>query len=174
VAIDIAYLHRHHYARLANKPYNSIATALSDNEVVLTVNAYNDDDEIAAKQRRIFRVDLQNQLMSENPNLSYDDMIGTMVTMASELFRGAAKFIGSWPSSSAYYAVDVIFDTENALKSDGKFIPQAKLLEVNFMGDMEAARLGSPTVEEYDEWVNDLITCLAMKQPVDPTRHTRL
>lgn len=168
----VAYLHRHHYARLANKAYDS--SQLNDHEVVLTVNAYSEDLDIASKQTRLSRLDLQNQLISDYPDLSYDEMMDTMVRMVSELLRGAAAIIGSWPFSSAYYSIDVIFDTEDAMKSDGKFIPQAKLLEVNFMGDMEIARLGSATAEEYEEWVDDLITCLATTRPMDPHRHTRL
>lgn len=102
---------------------------------MLTVNAYNDDEEIANKQTRIFREDLKRELIEENPDLDHPAMMKGLEDMMRELFGGLAPSIGSWPASSAYYAVDVIFDANESSRSpQGSFIPQAKLLEVNFMG----------------------------------------
>lgn len=105
------------------------------------------------------------ELLKENSELKYYDMMFSMVSMFSELFQGISHSVGNWPNSSAYYAIDVMFD-----QSMDKNIPIAKLIEINFMGDWEASRLGSAYEEEYYEWVGDLINCLASKCPVNSDR----
>lgn len=159
----VAYVHKHHYGRLANKPYSE--SGLLDHEVFLTVNGYNDDCEIASRYQRILREDLKSELLQENPTLDYNAMMQTMIDMLRELFQGAAIGIGSWPASSAYYSVDVIFDTASCSRSP--FIPQAKLVEVNFMGDMTSAKIASKSDEEFKDWATDLVLCLCTKKPLN-------
>lgn len=135
------------YARLANKPYD--AKNLSDNEVALTVNCYNEDDEIASRQMRMNRAEIKDAMMQEYPWIDFEIMIvGQIESLLSELFSGVASSVGNWPSSSAYYAVDIIFDTEPSTEEVAvesvfsssssslhhQFLPVAKLLEVNYMG----------------------------------------
>ena len=84
-------------------------------------------------------------------------MIEKVFLLLSELFGGIARSIGHWPQSSAYYAVDVIFDNNEC--SDG--VPSAKLIEVNFMGDWTGVEYAvKDRVDLYTQWANDLITGL--------------
>lgn len=105
-----AYMHELYYARLANKVYSNQSNHLQDNEIALTVNAYSTNINIAKKQSRLTRKQLKFKLLQQYPGLNYDDMINKMVLMLKELFQGLASSVGKWPQSSAYYAVDVIFD----------------------------------------------------------------
>ena len=78
--------------------------------------------------------------------------------MFSQLFRGVAPLVGTWPQSRAYYAVDVVIDD-----SDRK-APQPKLCEVNFMGNFGALRVAAEQagrIDLYHEWANDLMLALA-------------
>lgn len=150
-----AYMHTLFYARLANKLYN--VKEIVDQEVVLTVSAYNEDMDIANKQTRMTSEDLKSQLIQENPSLDYDAMILTMQDMVKDLFSSVATSIGEWPQCSAYYGVDAIFDHHCDLR------PQAKLIEVNFMGDWKGVKGICRDEDQFNEWVNDLVTCLATR-----------
>src|SRR5690349_21795606 len=101
---NIGYFNTGYYARLANKVYD--ISNIVDPEVVLTVNAYNTDVNIASKQERLNAIDLQHALLEEYPLLNYEEMMQRVHVMLTELFRGVAPSIGYWPRSSAYYGVD--------------------------------------------------------------------
>jgi hypothetical protein len=179
--VIVAYVHELFYARLANKQYS--IEELMDNEVAITVNAYAEDIEIANKQQRIFHHNLEAELKSSYSNLNFKAMIKNSHTLLGELFGGAANSIGSWPNSSAYYSVDIIFDTSDAeLLSDNEkadksinesiVVPSSKLIEVNFMGDWHSVEIAVDKKEQYEQWANDLVTVLATN--VDVSKNLRL
>ena len=71
-----------------------------------------------------------------------------------EVFGGLAPLVGHWPRSSAYYAVDVLFDNAANVDNDDFSrkpfaTPVPKLVEINFMGDWQA--LKKITVMENEE-----------------------
>lgn len=187
-----AYLHCGYYARVANKEYCTDSEALHDNEVMLSVSAYSTDKTIAAKQLRLTKEELRDAIGAERgctapattkttqtgeaaEGLDYDRMISTMHDLLSEVFRGVAPSVGCWPRSSAYYSVDVMFD--DAPEYLGQ--PQAKLIEINYMGDWKAMFNSTKSTDDhfaegYVEWLQDMMKCLATSQEMDPTRNFRL
>lgn len=157
-------MHLLFYARLANKPYNE--KEVTDAEVVLTVSAYSDNHDIAARQGRMTSAELRQALLTEYPTLDWEYMIASMRNMMSDLFGKAANSVGCWPQSSAYYAVDVLFDGSTVSDSCA-FTPQPFVLEVNFMGDWKGVRAISNDLEEFNEWAHDLFLCLGTRKPLD-------
>jgi hypothetical protein len=164
-----AYVHNFFYARLANKAYD--ASRLDDEEVALTVSAYDVDTAKAQRQerrtrdelraaflRRYFDVELGPEGLLSGSDAEYkeglawwDQTVSRVHAMLRELFSGVAPSIGHWPRSRAYYGVDVIFDASDPsyITSKGVTIPtpMPKLVEVNYMGDwhgIEGALEGHP------------------------------
>ena len=179
-------MHHLFYARLANKPYS--VDQLHDDKVAITVCAYDEDETIASMQERMLNVDMKKELEKQYPGLRYDDMIERTYDLLSDLFGKAAASIGEWPQSSAYYSIDVIFDTskcslrsadgevaqsvfDNNLLNDA-LTPQPKLLEVNFMGDWHGVEAAVHRREDYEQWVSDLVTVIATND--DLQEHPRL
>lgn len=183
--INVAYVHDLFFARLANEDYD--VHQLMEKEVVLTVTAYDEDPNVANRQQRLSREQLISQLLLEDETLNVDGMIDAMNAMLGDLFGSIAPSIGSWPACSAYYAVDVIFDAANPVKSGGllgmgsnlsvsinhqddKWIPCPKLIEVNFMGDWQGvSRLSSDIDAQegnghpqyyFHQWIEDMMTVL--------------
>ena len=115
-----AYLHDLFYARLANKAYKE-ANIECDDEAVLTVSAYNADEEIAKKQHRLsrrkLRFALENEARENGRTLDWTSMMESIRNLCSELFSNSAEVIGSWPYSSAMYGVDIIFDDSASMFS---------------------------------------------------------
>lgn len=156
------YMPHFYYARLANKEYD-LASVEMDSEVALTVSGYNENKEIASKQERLTRAALRRELLEENPTLDFDGMMQRVNVMLTELFSGVGRSVGTWPRSSAYYSVDVLFDNHET-------VPLPKLLEVNFMGDVRAVE-SAMKMEMQEEgglclqdWVDDLVTVLATNE----------
>ena len=160
-----AYVHNLFYARLANKAYD--INKIKDNEVMLTVNCYSDNEDIANKQQRLTREKLKIALESEYEGLNWEEeSIERMYTLLAEFFGGVSSSIGSWPNSRAYYAVDIIFDHTNQ-------IPMPYLVEVNFMGDLHGME-NAFEPDDYHSWVNDMILALALKDELDSSRFRKL
>lgn len=157
-----------HYARLANKPYS--IDKLDDQEIALTVSAYHEDEAIANAQERRFHTELDDCFVAQYGEgvIDTNGMWSSTLQLLRELFgTGAAKEIGTWPNSSAYYGVDIIFDAAQLTLSsiDGVqgFIPQPKLLEVNFLGDWHGVEVAVGDKKElYHEWVRDLLQVLVL------------
>jgi hypothetical protein len=85
----------------------------------------------------------------ENPGLSFDELMGTVEDMMGDLFGGVAPSIGHWPSSCAYYSIDVIFDAaefydDSSIDEDNKRAETATGTEV-----------ASDTSASYDESIAD-------------------
>ncbi len=160
-------MHTLHYARLANKAYD--VHSLADKEVSITVAAYDEDLAIAEKQARLLYDDLQAALEQENPGLRYSAMVERTRKMLSELFRGAARTIGEWPQSSAYYSVDVIYDDCDRAEMSGneaEYTPAPRLIEVNFMGDWHGVEAAVKSRDDYQQWAEDLMVVLATRNDV--------
>lgn len=117
------FVHNNFYARLANKPYDT--AALHSSEVAITVNAYDEDESIAAKQERLKFDELRNVILQEVWELSVEDaetdryrdglrwwegVVQSIYQTLRELFGGIAPTVGEWPLSRAYYAVDVMLE----------------------------------------------------------------
>lgn len=130
--------------------------------MALTVCAYDEDERIANMQERAFHTDLE-RLMAEQYGEGRIDVSGMhdrTITMLRELFAGAGMEIGTWPNSSAYYAVDLIYEGPPA-DLQSVFTPQPKLLEVNFMGDWHGVEAAVGTdMRLYYEWATDLFLTL--------------
>ena len=173
-----AYMSEYFYARLANNAYNE--SELTDPEIVLTVNAYNENELIAGKQERESYEGLATSLGLDD--YVTNDRTGkkvqrfslveeAIVRVMSHLFSGAGRSIGKWPKSSAYYCVDIILDwdydsidigTGNSSDCDscdnmfhtGWFkkmgIPVPKLIEVNYMGDLHAFEMAMQSLPPRD------------------------
>lgn len=157
----VAYTHQIRYGRLANKPYS--VKDLDDFQVALTVCAYDEDEEIANKQERVYYTDLEKCMEEQyGPNkIDVEEMHNRTVKMLRELFTGAGKEIGTWPNSSAYYAVDLIYEGPPCGYTE-KFTPQPKLLEVNFMGDWHGVEAAvGDQLPLYHQWATDLFLTLA-------------
>ena len=170
-----AYLHRGYYARLANKPYDPAQLAKRDPEEFLSVSAYSSDRSAAERQERMTNKELGAALAEEVPSLNYGAMTERMVQLLRELFSEVAPSIGSWPRSSAYYAVDVLFDNHPAYASQ----PTPILLEVNYMGDWIAMSNSTESTMEhfspdYIDWVRDLLCCLGTSAPMNLDRNIKL
>lgn len=161
-----AYVHNLFYARLANKVYD--VTKVKDNEVMLTVNCYSEDEDIANKQQRLTRNNLKIALENEyKDSLNWEqDSIESMYTLLTEFFGGVARSIGSWPNSRAYYAVDIIFDHSDE-------IPMPYLVECNFMGDWHGMQ-NAFEPDDYHQWVNDILLSLASKDELDSSKFRKL
>ena len=166
-----AFMCEYYYARLANKPYD--AKHLGDSEIVLTVNAYNEDDSIASKQERVSYENLASELGLDD--IVVDEVTGeatsrfqilerSIIDMMSHLFSSSGRSIGVWPQSSAYYCVDVILDWDwdasqskcnhimfNVDRFRKMKIPVPKLIEINFMGDFHAFEMAMMKLPYHDE-----------------------
>jgi hypothetical protein len=164
-----AYMHELVYARLANKTYDE--TNLDDQEVALTVSGYHEDASIAAQQERMDRFTLRREL--ESQGVDFDLLMHKVHLMMSELFSGLGRSVGHWPLSSAYYSLDVLFDAENGC--------QPKLVEVNYMGDVQAVEKAAGMETEtppggrlpLQDWVDDLI-CVMVTNEKPSSRCVRL
>ena len=55
---------------------------------------------------------------SHEPHIQWGVVERDIKRLVYELFHGVRETIGEWPCSSAYYAVDVILDTEVAPSFD--------------------------------------------------------
>ncbi len=162
------YLHELHYARVAHKPYS--VGDVDDPLVGITVCAYHDDEEIAKLQKRVFYKNLDHELQLQygDDKIDFEEMKNRVVKMFSELFRGSGKGIGNWPNSTAYYAVDVIFDSQGIDETEIKFVPQPKLVEVNFLGDWHGAANAVDDISVYHQWCHDVVSTLATNElPLD-------
>jgi len=170
VVLIIAYLHEFHFARLAPKPYD--IDQITDPLVGLTVCAYDEDETIANQQERVLYSHLPEELNQQYCNharkIDCVAMQAKVVAMFSELFSKAGQGIGTWPNSTAYYSVDVIFDAQDMNANDDEkeeaaamFVPQPKLVEVNFLGDWHgpAAAVGED-VGLYHQWATDIVSTL--------------
>lgn len=174
VLLLTAYVPQLHYARLANKPYSM--KELDNREVALTVSAYDEDEAIANAQERHVHTEFQSCLDAQYGDNVVDSsaMWTRTLEMLRELFgSAAAKEIGSWPNSSAYYGVDVIYDASGltAAIEQGStvtgFVPQPKLVEVNFLGDWHVVDMAVKDDKElYHHWVRDLLQVLVMTEQV--------
>jgi hypothetical protein len=188
-----AYLHELYYARLANKIYE--IALLQDQEVALTVSAYDENKEIAGKQERCLYTEIPSILKADYGEgvIDIDTMKDKTFQMFQDIFGNAGNHeIGHWPNSSAYYGIDVIYDASeyyNAItnhtataylepsqplpRPQQRFVPEPKLLEINFMGDWHGLEVAvGDQLELYYQWVEDLLTVLATK--VDLNNHPRL
>lgn len=178
-------MHNFYYARLANKAYEYDAAKMQDNEMALTVCAYDEDEEIAARQRRLHRGRLQPILEEElGPLFDWSVFEHGVRNVLSKLLRGAAPSIGEWSRSRAYYSFDIIIDASEVADVecedyscdvplavgliDGqvmRLVP--KLLEVNFIGDWHGVEHAMDTPDAYHQWIKDLLTYLTTD--VDPS-----
>ena len=86
------------------------------------------------------REQLRGRLLAQGADWAY--MEQGLRQMLFELFSGVGASVGRWPQSSAYYAVDVVFDSSTAR-------PLPKLLEVNYMGDLKGVHLCSASEDAY-------------------------
>lgn len=160
------YVHNLYFARLANKPYDS--TQVHDNEIMLTVNCYSEDEDVANRQQRMTKENLKINLETEYDGLKWDDCIESMYRLLYELFYGVKDSIGKWPDSKAYYAVDIIFDHSTT-------IPIPKLVEVNFMGDWHGIfHIVEGDNEKFHQWCNEILQSLVMTNELDPNKFRKL
>lgn len=90
---------------------------------------------------------------SERPDLSWSTIEQRIRTLVYELFSNLGESIGSWPSSTAYYAIDVILDDESGIDV------QPKLIEVNFLGDWHGPEVVFG-VDKYMQWAADVFNCM--------------
>ena len=164
VPFDV-YVHNLYFARLANKPYD--LNQVHDNEIMLTVNCYSENEDIANGQQRMTKELLKENLESEYEGLKWDECIESMYTLLYELFYGVRESIGEWPNSKAYYAADIIFDHSNT-------IPVPKLVEVNFMGDWHGPRNIVDCNENFYQWCNEILQSLVMTDELDPNKFRKL
>lgn len=174
ILLFTAYVPQLHYARLANKPYSM--NELDNREVALTVSAYDEDEAIANAQERRVYTEFQSCLDAQYGDNVVDAsaMWTRTLDMLRELFgKAATKEIGSWPNSSAYYGVDVIYDASELMAAAeggatiSVFVPQPKLLEVNFLGDWHGVEVAvNDDKELYHHWVRDLLQVLVMTEQV--------
>lgn len=164
VPFDV-YVHTFYYARLANKLYDE--TKVKDNEIMLTVNCYSEDEDIAKQQKRMSKEELKTILESENQGLCWDACIDNMHTLLYEFFNSVSSSIGSWPNSRAYYAVDIIFDHSTD-------IPNPYLVEVNYVGDWHGVQNAVEKVSDYHEWCNDILHSLVIKDELDENKFRKL
>jgi hypothetical protein len=166
---------------------------------MLSVNAYNSNSTIREQCMRLTKEELKKELCEENPGIDYDGMVLAMTEVLRELFRDVAPSVGEWPRSSAYYAVDIMFDsdccTENLGVAGAGVIPTPKLLEVNYMGDWkgmqwscnrvaalasvdkassEGVRVSSEFSSHYVDFVQDFVRCVATTEAMDSTRNYKL
>lgn len=154
------YLHCDYYARIANKPYDT--SNITDEEVCLTVSAYSDDAVRASKQRRLSRHQLEEILHRHNESTFTTNRLSDQIEhLVYDLFSKVAPSVGHWPNSSAYYAVDIIFDDTYS----------AKLIEVNFMGDITGYRHVCASDEASALFVKELIELMATTGPPQLTSH---
>ncbi len=153
------YMHETYYARLANKVYD--ITKLQDMQVALTVCCYDEDLDIRNQQRRMTKEDIRINLLKDFPEMDWNYFDKGIEHLLYELFKGLGKSVGNYPNSSAYYAVDIIFDHSNINK------PEAKLLEINFMGDWAGIEIVSKAPSDYHKFVNDVVVGLATKEVLD-------
>lgn len=151
------------------------------------MTAYDADATIASLQERRFHLEFQTCLDRQYGVGAIDTKSMWQETL--ELLRGlfgtaGRREVGVWPNSSAYYAVDVIYDAtglETHTITDA-FVPQPKLVEVNFMGDWHGvleAVAGYPhpsnaadcTAEDiqqirdqgYNNWICDLLSVVVSR-----------
>lgn len=175
VAVTSAYMHSMFYARIAVKPYDS--NQLDDSLVAITVCGYDEDEELAAQQIRMNKQELQCQLEQDYPALNWDKMVDEMRGVLSELFGSVGPSIGHWPQCSAYYGVDVIFDaseeqqTHRVVKQQEEFeiaervfVPQPKLLEVNFMADWAGVEKICEDRAEFQQWMRDVVAVTGTRE----------
>jgi hypothetical protein len=106
------------------------ASLTSDDEFFYTVSTYN---ETVPEGTRLTPGLLREQLERElGEAFDWDALLAAVRDLADGLVKSAAVAIGDWPSSRAYYGIDVIVEREEG----GALMP--KLLEVNFQGDWGA------------------------------------
>jgi hypothetical protein len=187
-------MHELCYARLANKEYHP--DQLYDQEIVMSVTCYHDDEEIADKQERVLYLQM-NEVLEEqygDKKLDLPEMHKKTLQLLSEFFQNAGRSIGQWPNSSAYYAVDIIYDAHEIVfspeekESGVRITPLPKLLEVSFLGDWHGVEV--TTAEEeigengtkkkkkkkknvlYEQFANDLLFTIATD--CDLSSHPRL
>lgn len=138
--------------------------ALHDPKVAITVCCYDEDEEVASAQDRVFHLDLEKELIAQYGERAplWDTMKQDTIQLLRELFSGAAASIGQWPNSSAYYSVDVIYDIQEP-SVDGPLCAHPRLLEVNFMGDWHGvdAAVGANR-HLYHQWATDVLAVLAL------------
>lgn len=137
----------------------------------MTVCAYDEDEDVANKQERVFHSNMQIELDNQyGPGkANFKQMLDDTHNLFRELFQGAANSIGIWPNSRAYYSVDIIYDASPM--KDG-LNPAVKIVECNFLGDWNGVEEAvKPNREQLYEWADDLITVLATDQ--DITNHPR-
>jgi hypothetical protein len=164
-------MHQMKYARLANKEYSP--EALDDEEVVISVTGYHEDEEIANKQERVVWEDMEAELEKQYGanKVNFPEMGRATIKFLSELFQYSGRSIGQWPNSSAYYGVDVIYDASELVFQEEQeqngdreaFItPQPKLIEVNFLGDWHGMEVAAgKDVDLYYQFANDTLLTLA-------------
>jgi hypothetical protein len=161
---------------------------------MLSVNAYNSSSMIREQCMRLTKEELKKELCEENSGIDYDGMVLAMTEVLRELFRDVAPSVGEWPRSSAYYAVDIMFDcdcyTEKLSVAGAGVIPTPKLLEVNYMGDWkgmqwscnrvaalaasEGVSVSSEFSSHYVDFVQDFVRCVATTETMDSTRNYKL
>lgn len=152
-----AFMSETYYARLANCVYDT--SDLRNPEVSMTVTCYDADDNIRERQERTSlnrlatALGLEDTIVDERSGMEtsrYHLVEKSVISMLGHLFSSAAKGVGCWPRSCAYYAVDVILDWDWGPETDSRHlgamydcayfkrhnIPIPRLLEVNFMGDL--------------------------------------
>lgn len=169
----LAYVHQLRYARLANKAYH--AEQLYDQEVVMSVTCHHDDEEIANKQERVHWTNMPEELEKQYgvEALDIPNLNRKTEQLLSELFGNAGRCIGQWPNSSAYYAVDIIYDAAEVVyataesKATGetpiRSTPQPKLVEVSFLGDWHGVEVAVENIDHslYHQFANDVLLTLA-------------
>lgn len=171
----VAFVPHLHYARLANKPYS--LDQLDDHQIALTVSAYNEDESIASAQERCFHTELPAAVARQYGAgvIDTDAMWQRTLTVLKDLFgTAAAKEIGCWPHSSAYYSVDIIYDAAEMILQQQKtpevpvtnFVPQPKVLEVNFMGDWHGVENAATDKQFFHEWIEDLMKVVVLTDEV--------
>lgn len=172
VDVILAFVPELHYARLANRPYS--IEKLDDYQVALTVTAYDEDETIASAQERRFYTQLEECLADQyGPGvIDVKGMWNSTLDTLRDLFgTGASREIGCWPNSSAYYSVDVIYDASEMIQCDASssiqsFIPQPKVLEVNFMGDWHGVDNAVLDKATFHEWIKDLLSVVVLSDRV--------
>ncbi len=150
------------------------------------MNAYDEIEEIANAQGRVIQTGIQKELDLQYGEGIFDwsEIREQTTQLLRDLFRGAAKSIGQWPNSSAYYSVDVIYDLHDHNESQSPSIEPStvknkvhpRLIEVNFMGDWHGAEGAvSGDTDMYHQWATDLLTVLSLPEDQLPTsRLTKL
>lgn len=135
------------------------------------MTCYDDDVEVAERQERRF-FDEFPKCLTDQYGVGVVDTEGMWrktLELLTDVFGTAGRQeIGNWPNSCAYYSVDVIYDA-TGLETSGSmgFVPQPKLLEINFMGDWH----GVETALHHDQarfyaWIRDLLDVLVFTDRV--------